>query len=237
MSAPGQRVRWHPVRDAQELAQQACERVLRSAEAAIAARGIFSIVLAGGGTPRACYERLRAARTDWSRWRIWFGDERCLPPGHRERNSRMAGGAWLDHVPLGSAAVHTIAAERGAVVAAGAYAEELSRVDEFDCVLLGLGEDGHTASLFPGDDWGVTPGSPDALAVHSAPKPPPERISMSAARLSRARCVLFLVAGQSKRRAVSGWHAGEQLPAAAIAPQAGVDVLVEAALLQPGASD
>ncbi len=98
-------------------------------------------------------------------------------------------------------------------------------------MLLGLGEDGHTASLFPMHDWGAAPDSPDVLAVFDAPKPPPQRVSLSAARLSRAREVLFLVAGESKRDAVKRWRAGEQLPAAAIQPAAGVDVLVESVLL------
>jgi len=102
-----------------------------------------------------------------------------------------------------------------------------------DDVLLGLGEDGHTASLFPGHDWGAVPGAPDALAVFDAPKPPPERVSLSAARLSRARQAVFLVSGAAKRQAVTLWRAGADLPARAIAPAAGVDILLEADLLSP----
>ena len=103
----------------------------------------------------------------------------------------------------------------------------------FDLALLGLGEDGHTASLFPGHEWGITPDSPDTLAVFDAPKPPPQRVSLSAARLSRSRQVIFLVAGESKHRAVTEWRNGKIIPARAIAPAAGVDVLVESALLMP----
>jgi len=92
--------------------------------------------------------------------------------------------------------------------------------------VLGLGEDGHTASLFPGHDLGEAPGSPAALAVLDAPKPPRERVSLSAARLSYAREALFLVSGESKRQAMADWRAGRPIPARAVAPAAGVDVLV-----------
>ena len=162
---------------------------------------------------------------------MYFGDERCLPADDAERNSRMAADAWLDHVPIPQDQVHAIPAELGASAAALAYAETLGGVGDFDLVLLGLGEDGHTASLFPGRDWGVAPSAPDALAVFDAPKPPPQRVSLSAARLSRTREVLFLVEGEAKRSAVARWRAGEQLPAGAIRLASGVDVLVESALL------
>ena len=138
----------------------------------------------------------------------------------------MAGEAWLDHVALPPQGLHEIPAELGAQAAAQAYAGTLRQFGEFDLVLLGLGEDGHTASLFPGHDWGEAPGSPAALAVLDAPKPPRERVSLSAARLSRARQVLFLVSGGSKARALAQWRAGSDIPARAIAPAAGVDVLV-----------
>jgi 6-phosphogluconolactonase len=129
--------------------------------------------------------------------------------------------------------VHAIPAELGALEAARLYAETLRTVGGFDLVLLGLGEDGHTASLFPGHEWGTASGSPDVLAVFDAPKPPPQRVSLSAARLGRARQVMFLVGGKSKHRAVAEWRTGKNIPARAITPAAGVDVLVESALLAP----
>ena len=115
---------------------------------------------------------------------------------------------------------------------AAQYTYSLQDVGPFDLVLLGLGEDGHTASLFPGDDWGSDTDAPDALAIAGAPKPPAERVSLSAARLRRARNVLFLVTGASKREAVARWRRGDTLPAAAIRPAAGVDVLLTADLLE-----
>lgn len=225
--------RWHAVSDERELQQAAIETILASAARAIHERGQFHLVLAGGNTPRGIYHGLCAAQTDWSSWHIYFGDERCLPPADSARNSRMAADAWLDRVPIPPFQVHKIAGELGALEAARMYAETLRTVGDFDLVLLGLGEDGHTASLFPDHEWGTTPRSPDTLAVFDAPKPPPQRVSLSAARLSRARQLLFLVSGASKHRAVAEWRAGKDIPARAITPAAGVEVLVESALLVP----
>jgi 6-phosphogluconolactonase len=178
-------------------------------------------VLAGGNTPSGIYRMLRTADTDWSRWQVYFGDERCLPADDAERNSRIAADAWLNHVPIPQDQVHAIPAELGASGAALAYAETLRGIGDLDLVLLGLGEDGHTASLFPGHDWGVAASAPDALAVFDAPKPPPQRVSLSAARLSRTREALFLVEGEAKRSAVAQWRVGADIPARAIHPQAG----------------
>lgn len=225
--------RWHAVADGLALQQAAIEIILASAALAIHERGQFHLVLAGGNTPRGIYRLLRTAQTDWSAWHIYFGDERCLPPADPARNSRMAAEVWLDHVPIPPLQSHAIPCELGAVQAACMYTGTLQTVGDFDLVLLGLGEDGHTASLFPDHEWGTAPGSPDTLAVFDAPKPPPQRVSLSAARLSRARQVIFLVSGDSKHRAVAEWRAGKDIPARAIMPVAGIDVLVESALLVP----
>jgi 6-phosphogluconolactonase len=225
--------RWHAVGDAHELQRAAISTLLASAALAIQERGQFHIVLAGGNTPREIYRGLSTAETDWSAWHIYFGDERCLPPLDPARNSRMAAEVWLNNVPIPALQLHAIAGELGANEAARQYAAMLRAVSDFDLVLLGLGEDGHTASLFPGHEWGTAPGAPDTLAVFNATKPPPQRVSLSAARLSRARQVIFLVSGESKRTAVEAWRAGKDIPAQAIRPAAGVDVLVESALLAP----
>lgn len=235
--ADAQRVRWHAVADTDALQKVAFERIVDAAKHAITARGRFLIVLSGGNTPRGVYAMLRHADTDWSRWQVYFGDERCLAAGDLERNSAMAADVLLDHVPIPRNQVHAIPAERGADAAAGAYAHTLRGIGDFDLVLLGLGEDGHTASLFPGHDPGIATDAADALAVTDAPKPPPQRVSLSAARLSRARKVLFLIEGESKRNAVTQWCANADIPAVAIRPHDGVDVLVAAALLMPSMSN
>lgn len=225
--------RWHAVADELALQQAAIANILAAAKRAIGERGGFHLVLAGGNTPRGIYRRLCTVQTDWSAWHIYFGDERCLPPADPARNSRMAAEVWLSHVSIPARQIHTIPAELGAQQAAEDYAVTLQSVGDFDLVLLGLGEDGHTASLFPGHDLGSAPGSPDTLAVLDAPKPPPQRVTMSAARLKRTRQLNFIVSGELKHRVVAAWRAGKNIPARAIMPAAGVDVLVEAALLLP----
>lgn len=226
--------RWQIFPDAEALRDAAVAVIDQAARQAIAVRGEFHIVLSGGNTPRAVHERLASLKTDWSAWHIYFGDERCLPTDHPERNSYMAHDVWLDCVAIPPMQMHLIPAELGATRAAQEYAKVLHEVGEFDLVMLGLGEDGHTASLFPGHDWGTADDSPDVLAIHDAPKPPPERVSLSAVRLSRAHRVMFLVTGAAKREAVARWQAGEKLPASAIAPEGGVEVLVEVAAMAEG---
>jgi 6-phosphogluconolactonase len=229
--AAPQQCRWLAFATAAELEQAALNAIIELARAAISARGSFHIVLAGGTTPRRIYQLLRHAQTQWDKWHVYFGDERCLPQEHAERNSTMARQAWLDHVPIPAQQVHAMRAELGAERAAQDYAALLSGMAEFDLVLLGLGEDGHTASLFPNHEWGSTANAPAALAVHDAPKPPPERVSLSARRLSRSHKVIYLVTGESKRNAVRAWREGSAIPAAAIAPGSLVEIYVEAALL------
>ncbi len=225
-------LRWHTFTTTDELQRLTVETILQAARQAIAARGTFHIVLAGGTTPRKVYESLREADADWRAWQVYFGDERCLPPDDAERNSRMAALAWLDHVPIPREHIHLIHAEAGAEIAAADYTRTLKEIELFDLVLLGLGEDGHTASLFPGRDHGTVPDSPAAMPVHDAPKPPPDRVSLSAQRLGAARQVMFLVTGVTKRQAVRNWRNGVDIPAAAIAPASGVDVYLESVLLQ-----
>lgn len=232
MPHPAQTCRWHTYPTPGKLSQAAAQKILHSAQQAIARNGRFSIVLAGGNSPRQVYELLRTNNAGWPYWHVYFGDERCLPPQDPERNSRMASEAWLDHVAIPRNQIHLIPAELGPEQAAAAYAKTLEKTGEFDMVLLGLGEDGHTASLFPGHDWGIEQGASPTIAVFDSPKPPPNRVSLSAARLGRAHEVVFLVSGMGKKQAVSEWQSGKAIPASAIAPAAGVDVYLEALLLE-----
>lgn len=225
-------MRWHVAENAADWLARALAFVHAAEAEALAERGEFHLVLAGGGTPGRVYAALGDEAHDWPHWHIWYGDERCLPPDHRERNSLMAESVWLKRVAIPAANCHPIPAELGPRAGAEAYARTLAGVGTFDLVLLGLGEDGHTASLFPGQAWGEEFDAPAALAVFDAPKPPPERVSLSARRLSQARRVLFLAAGAGKREAVKAWRQGDRIPAAVIRPAAGVDVLLDRSAYQ-----
>jgi 6-phosphogluconolactonase len=223
--------RWHGYPSTPALELEAAQEIFNDAQLAIKQRGAFHLVLPGGTTPRRVYELLRNKITDWSRWHIYFGDERCLPASHPERNSRMVKQAWLDHVNIPAGQIHIIPAELGAEQAAKSYANTLSKIEWFDLVLLGLGEDGHTASLFPNHEWGITPESSATLAVLDAPKPPPERVSLTARRLSQTGKLIFLVTGNSKKNALQDWMNRKSIPACAIAPLCGVDIFLEQELL------
>jgi 6-phosphogluconolactonase len=224
--------RWHAVADAPALHRAVAARCLAAERRALAARRRFVVVLAGGTTPRGAYELLREAAATWPAWYVYFGDERCLPRDDPERNSRMAREAWLNHVAIPSEQVHEIPAEHGPTEAARHYECVLDHVGRFDFVLLGLGEDGHTGSLFPGHDMGQAQEARSVLAVLDAPKPPPERVTMSARRFSETAEAVFMVAGTEKQAAVARWRAGEPIPACFIVPKTGVDVFAEAKLLR-----
>jgi 6-phosphogluconolactonase len=199
--------------DIGSLSSAAAGRIAELAVEAIAARGVFRIALAGGETPRRCYEQLRQLPLDWARVQVYFGDERCLPINDPQRNDSMARETLLDNVAIPAANVHSIPAELGAAAAAASYATTLGG-EPLDLALLGMGEDGHTASLFPGN---LATASRDAVVpVFGAPKPPPERVSLGMNTLNAARHKLLLVAGAGKRTALERIEQGESLPVATI---------------------
>jgi len=219
--------RWHVYQQLDDLRTRVAHAIARNAQQAIAGHGAFWLVLTGGSTPLPIYETLREINAKWSSWHIFFGDERCLPAGDPGRNDTAARAAWLDHVTIPEEQIHSIPAELGAEAGAKAYEDVVAKVEQFDLVLLGLGKDGHTASLFSGHDPGAGDGAPQVLAVHDAPKPPADRISLSARRLSEARRVSFLISGESKRQAVWDLYSGKDTPAAKIAPTTGIDLLMD----------
>ena len=145
-------------------------------------------------------ELLRDLPVDWARVEIYFGDERCLPPGDDQRNDAMAFDALIGRIDIPAANLHPIPAELGACEAAVEYAKLLGEIGALDLVLLGLGEDGHTASLFPGN--AATDSADAVVAVFGAPKPPPERVSLGISALNAATDKLFIVAGAGKRDAL-----------------------------------
>jgi 6-phosphogluconolactonase len=219
-----QNSRWHTLEAADQVALAAYQQILDAAKYAIAERGSFKLVLAGGGTPEKVYRLLAQADADWERWFIYYGDERCLPIGHADRNSLMAESVFLDKVAIPKAQIFTIPAELGPEAAAQQYRQIVAVALPFDLVLLGMGEDGHTASLFPGHQH-----NEDELAhaVYNSPKPPPERVSISALALSNTQQLIFLITGANKQDAVNSWRSGEDLPVATIIPKTPIDIYID----------
>ncbi len=182
------------------VARAAADRIVATLDG-----GFRTLVLAGGSTPKRCYELLAGANVAWGRVTVLFGDERCVAPDDPDSNYRMAREALLDRVA--PATVHRIPAELGAEEAAAYYDRIIERLAPLDVVLLGAGEDGHTASLFPGHpEIGATGW---AVAVHNAPKPPPDRVSLTLPALQSARNVIVLATGAGKAGAVAKARRGE----------------------------
>ncbi len=205
-------------------------KIIALANRCIKQNDSFHIVLAGGETPRAVYALLTEMVTDWEKWHIYFGDERWLPAHDKNRNDTMAFDTWLAHVDVPLSQIHSIPAELPQQICVEQYTQVLKNVGDFDLVLLGLGEDGHTASLFPGNDWGDNIDAPVVMAVDNAAKAPAQRITLSAKRLSAADHVWFLINEESKRDILQRWQAGEQsfkerLPVSAIQPKNGIKIL------------
>jgi 6-phosphogluconolactonase len=177
---------------------------------AAAARSGGQIVLAGGSTPRRAYELAAELERDWTRAGIWWGDERCVPPGDERSNYRLVEESLLSQVTPGSA--HRIEGELGRTEGALRYEEELAPVEEFDLVLLGLGPDGHVASLFPNEP---TLEETERRAVGAAAKLEPfvDRITLTLPMLRLTHTLLFLATGDAKAPAVHAAFAGAPSPA------------------------
>ncbi|GAA2811210.1 6-phosphogluconolactonase [Crossiella cryophila] len=195
------------------LAAAVAARLVTALVDAQATTGTASLVLTGGRTGNAVLEHVRdlPARdaVDWSRVDLYWGDERFLPAGHPDRNETQARTALLDHIPLDPARVHAMEPSDGRFgdnpdAAAEAYAEILARnavaygsVPVFDVCLLGVGEEGHTASIFP-DSPAVHEASRTVVAVRDCPKPPPTRVSLTLPAIRTAREVWLMTTGESK---------------------------------------
>jgi len=214
------------VRDADALREAALAELVARARQAVGARGSFHLALAGGSTPRALYAALREAGADVARWRLYFGDERCVPPGDERSNYRMVREAWLEAAPLAPAAVHRMRGEDPPEQAAREYErvlqEELGPQGRLDLALLGVGDDGHTASLFP-----ASPAlEEDRRLVVPVEAPGGERrLTLTLPALQRARGLLFLVQGAGKaealRRVLAPRPDEPRLPARHVADGAG----------------
>ena len=184
------------------------EEVAEAAAAEIAEvlrGGAKTLVLAGGTTPRRCYELLAELDVEWGRVAVLFADERCVPPGHPDSNYRMAKESLLDRVM--PATVYRIPAELGPDEGADEYAEVVANVAPLDFVLLGVGEDGHVGSLFPGHAALHADGL--TIGIRDSPKPPPERVTITMEAIRDAGRVMILATGKGKAAAVAMARRGE----------------------------
>jgi 6-phosphogluconolactonase len=190
------------VADAEEAARLVAERLAGQARAG------GSIVLTGGSTPRIAYEEAAGLEPDWSRSELWWGDERCVPPDDERSNFRLAKEALLDRLAEPPAAVHRMRGELGLDSGTREYELELADAGAFDLVLLGLGPDGHVASLFPHfPTLDVT--ARDVVGSEAGHEPFVDRISLTLPRLGATRELLFLVTGEDKADAVQRAFAAE----------------------------
>jgi 6-phosphogluconolactonase len=167
--------------------------------------GVRTLVLTGGTTPQRCYELLAEVDLEWGRVTVLFGDERCVPPNHPDSNYLMAKKALLDRVM--PATVHRMPAELGPDEGAAEYEKVVAANLPLDLVLLGVGEDGHTASLFPGHQ--ALKAHNLVVGVYDSPKPPPERVTLTLPVLRAARRVLVMATGAGKADAVARAKRGE----------------------------
>ena len=229
--------------DAERLAQAVADHFVRLARQAVANNGRFAVALAGGSTPRVAYTLLAgnefATRVDWSHVHVFWGDERCVPPDHADSNYGMAREALLEHVPLPPENVHRIRGELAPAQAAAGYENALraffsppaedrqangeTNVARFDLILLGMGDDGHTASLFPGTV---------AVSEHTrwvmanfVEKLDSWRITLTSAVINAAANVTFVVSGSGKaerlRQVLTGPYQPDALPAQLVNPDRG----------------
>jgi len=207
----------------EDVAGAAAERIT----SAVRAGG--HIVLAGGSTPRRAYEKVAALDLDWSGTELWLGDDRAVPPDHEHSNFRMVRESLGDPAPI-----HWIQGELGYEAAADAYQAELDaafpHTPRFDLILLGLGPDAHTASLFPGDD---ALGERERFAVGvETPGMPPlvSRVTLTLPVLNAGKEVVFLISGEDKAEAVArafGDAPGPDAPASLVRPDAGLTLLID----------
>lgn len=216
--------------DLDTLVAGAAELIADFAEKAIAGRGRFTIALAGGGTPKPVYARLATAeyagRIDWTKVQVFFGDERCVPPEDPQSNYHMARGALLDHVPIPAGNVHRMLGEQPPEQAAASYEAELRKCfpdGGFDLILLGMGDNGHTASIFPGLP-AITEASRWVLAQY-VEVVAMWRLTLTPAAINAARNVAFLVSGAGKaemlERVLQGPPDPTVLPSQVIRPAGG----------------
>ena len=219
--------------DIDTLSRDAAQHIVGIASASIAERGLFTIALSGGNTPRKTYRLLGSepysSQIDWKLVHIFWSDERCVPPDSPDSNYRMAHEELLSKISIPALQVHRMPADlpdRDA--AAQEYSDEMRRIfgkdiPDFDLIQLGMGPEGHTASLFP--HQASLHETQRLVMPVSVPKPPPDRLTFTPPLLNAARNVLFLVTGEDKadalKKVLEGKYEPDEYPAQIVSPPGG----------------
>lgn len=200
--------KWNVYKEFDEASKAAANFIATNIKECIHDKGICHVVLSGGNTPARCLNYLATKSIVWEKVHWYLADERCYPKGHAERNDLMLqNNLWS---LISAANIHVMPAEQGAQQATIVYRDTIKAIDNFDIAFLGVGEDGHTASLFPGnaalDDLN------SVVAVFNSPKAPDERVSLSIETLRNTSCRLVLAGGEGKAPIISRIKSGELLP-------------------------
>ena len=199
---------WFVYKKFEDASKAAADFMAQKIEDGLQRRGVCHVVLPGGNTPAVCLRYLAEKTLSWNKVHWYLGDERCLPLGDAGRNDAMLEKYFWSN--LSSANIHAIPAELGAEKAAEIYQKEINFIKNFDIAFLGMGEDGHTASLFPGNE--ALNDTRSVVPVYDSPKPPKERVSLSRKVLSMARSRVVLASGVGKAAVIARIKRGEALP-------------------------
>jgi 6-phosphogluconolactonase len=202
--------------DAEAVAQAATDFLYDQITACVKEKSVCHVALPGGSTPARCLQLLSCKDLPWSSIHWYVGDERCYPVAHPERNDTMIAQQLWSRIETPVENLHPIPAELGPELAAEIYSTLINQIGSVDIVVLGMGEDGHTASLFPDN-----PANEDehaVVAVYNAPKPPAERVSLGLTTIQSALQRIVLVSGNAKHVALARLKQGIQLPIGRIGP-------------------
>ena len=200
--------KWNIYPDFDEASQQVADFLAQKIDEYLQKNGVCHVILPGGSTPVESLKLLSQKSLAWDKVHWYPGDERCLPQGDTERNDLMLENVLWSKIT--GTHIHRIAAEQGAEKAALQYRDEIKAVSSFDIAYLGIGEDGHTASLFPGHP--ALDDHRSVIPVHNSPKPPSDRVSFSLDTLQKTKTKVVLVGGAGKSAVIKQIKSGESLP-------------------------
>jgi len=200
---------WLIFKDIDELSQRLLEDILLIAQESIQLNDCFKIVLTGGTSITHLYQLLSNAKSQWKKWHIYIGDERCLPLKDKDRNDSLINNIWLSRSLIPKENINFIHAELVGEIGSLEYEKILENVEFFDVVLLSMGEDGHIASLFPGREYDK---DKSVLVESNSPKYPKNRITMTYQRLNKSNNVFKIINGRLKQDSVELWLNGQELP-------------------------